>query len=216
MLLISKKYFRLIFAPLVGVLLAASIFFYLKFQESNPDFMLSQAEKKQLDHKEFFEYYGETEPEFPDNIFNSKTIIGIDNNHNGIRDDIDVWINRSAYDFNENKAMRQFARDSQKLLLLCESENSRDIIQADIEQKKSEICLKKMSDYKRKFENYAYNKLKIILFNTEDRKRCIKSLNDQMDQNKYSSLTNSSNFFCNFEIQYYQNVIFGNNDWMKK
>jgi hypothetical protein len=53
---------------------------------------------------------GEAEPTMPDPKENDKTVLGIDTNNNGIRDDIDIWINRTGKTYNERMALRQLAR----------------------------------------------------------------------------------------------------------
>jgi hypothetical protein len=53
---------------------------------------------------------GEVEPPMPNPKDNDKTLLGIDTNNNGIRDDIDIWINRTGKTYNERMALRQLAR----------------------------------------------------------------------------------------------------------
>jgi len=43
-------------------------------------------------------YNGFAEPDFPDLKENNKTIDGIDSNKDGVRDDVEIWINRIADD----------------------------------------------------------------------------------------------------------------------
>lgn len=63
---------------------------------------------------------GEVEPSIPNRAENDKTILGIDSNKNGIRDDIDIWINRTALDYNERMAMRQYAKAYQYKIKVSE------------------------------------------------------------------------------------------------
>lgn len=53
---------------------------------------------------------GFPEPAIPDPKENDKTLLGIDSDDNGIRDDIDIWINRTGTNYNERMALRQVAR----------------------------------------------------------------------------------------------------------
>ncbi len=53
---------------------------------------------------------GEAEPPMPSPSENDKTLLGIDANKNGIRDDIDIWINRTGKTYNERMALRQLAK----------------------------------------------------------------------------------------------------------
>jgi hypothetical protein len=51
-------------------------------------------------------YDGLVEPDFPDEDENNKTLEGVDSNHDGVRDDIEIWINRTADDQYVRAAMR--------------------------------------------------------------------------------------------------------------
>jgi hypothetical protein len=55
---------------------------------------------------------GNMEPNFPDDYGNNKTIIGIDSNGDGVRDDIEIFINRKANNRNERLALKQYAKYS--------------------------------------------------------------------------------------------------------
>ena len=83
------------------------------------DRLMSEALRKQQEHPEIKIFDGEVEPPMPNREENDKTCLGIDTNNNGIRDDIDIWINRTALDYNERMAMRQYARAEQEELRAC-------------------------------------------------------------------------------------------------
>lgn len=50
------------------------------------------------------------EPDFPDEKENNKTLEGVDANHDGVRDDIEIWINRTAEDEYVRWAMKDYYR----------------------------------------------------------------------------------------------------------
>ncbi|MDR0467912.1 MAG: hypothetical protein LBG67_03585 [Campylobacteraceae bacterium] len=55
-------------------------------------------------------------PPMPDKEENDKTLLGIDSNNNGIRDDVEIWIHENS-DHPIRKALyAQIARDNQKIL----------------------------------------------------------------------------------------------------
>ncbi len=54
---------------------------------------------------------GFTEPPMPDNQLNDATLLGIDSNHDGIRDDVEIWINRNIEDKNLRLIFKQMARN---------------------------------------------------------------------------------------------------------
>lgn len=56
---------------------------------------------------------GISEPNFPDLKENNKTLEGVDSNHDGVRDDIEIWINRMA----EDQYVRIALKESYKKLL---------------------------------------------------------------------------------------------------
>jgi hypothetical protein len=206
------KLMKSLIALALSLLLFGGIYLYLKNQDSNYDSLISQAIKIRNDHKEFIDFYGENEPDVPEATANGKDLSGIDANKNGIRDDVDIWINRMAYNLNETKGMRQFARVNQEFLKTCEtrSEASRELLE---KLKKAENCLSSMSDYQRKSKHYSIDKLNIILFNTDSRNQCFKSFSVALNSIQIPA---GKNFDCDFEVQYPDNVVFGNEQWKKE
>ncbi len=53
---------------------------------------------------------GEVEPPMPDPDENKKTVMGVDVNKNGVRDDIEIYINRTYADSNVRMALKQYVR----------------------------------------------------------------------------------------------------------
>lgn len=53
---------------------------------------------------------GEEEPPWPDEDLNSQTILGVDSNHNEVRDDVEIWINRNIPDRNHRMSLKQYVR----------------------------------------------------------------------------------------------------------
>ncbi|MBC7430197.1 MAG: hypothetical protein H7336_16405 [Bacteriovorax sp.] len=62
----------------------------------NPIKKIKLAEEKA--GKPSLAFDGAVEPKFPDEEENNKTLEGVDSNHDGVRDDIEIWINRTAED----------------------------------------------------------------------------------------------------------------------
>jgi len=67
-------------------------------------------ESKKLDKTDNITFFGEAEPPLPTKEEIEDLEIGVDRNNNGIRDDIDIYINRTFKDYNLVMAARQFAR----------------------------------------------------------------------------------------------------------
>lgn len=201
-----NKIFQNSYGIIFGLLVLIAVTVYFKFQENSYDSVIEIAAKKQRDFSEFIDFYGEIEPAFPDKILNAKTLTGVDVNNNGIRDDIDVWIDRSALNQNETKAMRQYSKAKQAWLKACETKTD----SAAIDEKILEAteCLASLSDYQRKEIGYAKKMLDFLIVNTDARKACPIS-------DKHLPIPASKNFHCDFEIQYFNNVVFGNKEWKK-
>lgn len=53
---------------------------------------------------------GVIEPRFPDLNEDIKTVLGIDENANGIRDDIEIWINRKFKSYNHRQALKAYIK----------------------------------------------------------------------------------------------------------
>jgi hypothetical protein len=55
-------------------------------------------------------YDGVREPDFPDRSLNNSTFEGIDSNGDGVRDDVEIWINRTAEDESIRKSKKDVYR----------------------------------------------------------------------------------------------------------
>ena len=59
---------------------------------------------------------GEIEPPMPDPVENNKTVLGVDVNKNDVRDDVEIFINRTYSDSNVRKVMKQYVRDKARFI----------------------------------------------------------------------------------------------------
>lgn len=92
---------------IIGVILL--ILVGLKFYPSEYEKLMKPAiEAKNKNPNLVFD--GEIEPPFPDREENDKTILGVDVNNNGVRDDVDIWINRTFMYADQRKALKQYAK----------------------------------------------------------------------------------------------------------
>lgn len=142
---------------------------------------------------------GEVEPSIPNKTDNDKTILGIDTNKNGIRDDIDIWINRTALDYNERMAMRQYAKDKQFWLKVCSEELVMDVKKAEDGVANSHTCLRSTSNYLRKEDNLIEKYINTITLNTS-RRSCDNFYNKH---SRVVTILNAGDGYlnCNFEIK---------------
>lgn len=108
---------------------------------------------------------GEVEPRMPSNWDNDSTLPGIDANNNGVRDDVEIWINRRWKSSGLRKAFKQYARAIQKMMANYQASDSdlRDV--ATNTYSKAYLCLS---------SNYS----KTIPFHERDDE--IETMRDQM------------------------------------
>ncbi|MDD4975991.1 MAG: hypothetical protein PHY93_16660 [Bacteriovorax sp.] len=145
---------------------------------------------------------GEVEPAMPNPSDNDKTILGIDTNGNGIRDDVDIWINRTALDYNERMAMRQYARAEQDELRVCSLDLKNEASKVVTESMNSSYCLFALGDYKyfrRKHESRA-EKIDGLTISTSERRNCL----GYYDSHSYvagGGNANSSFDHCKFKVE---------------
>lgn len=159
------------------------VLFTWYWEHSKYDRLMSDALKKKKAHPEQKFFDGEAEPPLPNREENDRTILGIDSNKNGIRDDVDIWINRTALDYNERMAMRQYARTIQEDLRICKDVEIEKMSMAQIAATKDEItlvakkyinasqCLSAISD-KQHGERNLERKLEILIKNSKSRLDC--------------------------------------------
>jgi hypothetical protein len=68
-----------------------------------------------------------SEPEMPSHYLNHFTLTGIDSNDNGVRDDVDIWINRVGKTYNERMALRENAKSLTKQMIACDNNDSESV-----------------------------------------------------------------------------------------
>ncbi|MGZ3808316.1 MAG: hypothetical protein ACXVCE_09525 [Bacteriovorax sp.] len=112
-------------------------------------------------------YDGEVEPSIPDKSENDKTVLGIDSNHNGIRDDVDIWINRTARSSNERRAMRQFAREQQQWLKIGINPTRKEVDDVAANEDYAGGCLQFFSTIERGKNNNVDGRILELYDNTE-------------------------------------------------
>lgn len=82
-----------------------------------------------------------SEPEMPSHYLNHFTLTGIDSNDNGVRDDVDIWINRVGKTYNERMALREKARTSNQLLIACNNNDLELVKKLENKATRDTICI---------------------------------------------------------------------------
>jgi hypothetical protein len=168
---------------------------------------------------------GFVEPDFPDEFKNLETIDGIDSNHDGLRDDVEIWINRSEKNEYERIQLKDWARKlfSAHLVFILEGSTDDDFEKTLQELTNSSLCFGSLikvyaeKDKKNSFNRYHYYQetLYKLLFNTGQRKRLVAL----MDGHQYKNFLtfDSENFdHCarGIPTSYIKKVIYLNRkDW---
>ena len=141
------------------------------FMPSEYDKLMQEALIKKNENPTVTVFDDFPEPPMPDRNENEKTILGIDIDKNGIRDDVDIWINRTGKNYNERMALRQMARAEQFRLEVCDLNKYDKSSFACQKPADALVCMKtfyqeKSSDYKEKIWNLTYS--------SRFRKNCLK------------------------------------------
>lgn len=148
---------------------------------------------------------GEVEPPIPSRSENDSSIMGVDANNNDIRDDIDIWINRTGFDYNERMAMRQYAKAQQYWLKVCTENLINDVMKAENESVNSRSCLSAVTDHRFGKIDFLANKIDYLTLNIGKR-------NCEGFYNKHSTVitiknTSNRHLNCKFNVQNLSKVI---------
>lgn len=119
---------------------------------------------------------GVEEPQVPNLTENNSTLSGIDTNKNKLRDDVEIWINRTAKDYNQRMAMRQTAINLEYRLLAA-AENERDImVHAENVSYTDTACL--LFIFGIKEYRAIENRIDKMIYNTKERQDVLKNYNN--------------------------------------
>lgn len=194
-----KKILRNSSVLILSIIVFGLSFFYLKFLDSDYNSLIKQAYKRRDEFPQFVVFDGEYEPAIPDEEKNLKGHLGLDSDHNGIRDDIDIWIDRTGFSFNERMAMKQYAKALQVLLGNCDALKSSQTL-VDLESlSKSRVCLRVISDYERGGKFDSVDMLNKLILNTKLRKACHKD--DFINGIEIMASIELMKMNCHFEVQ---------------
>lgn len=152
---------------------------------------------------------GEEEPPFPDESENNKTLQGVDVNKNGIRDDVDIWINFVGKDRNHRMALKQIAKKLQKIMDVGggNSKESKEQIVQEVYDADSCVSFFERGDL---YEMTASSKVTDLLFNTNIRIDAYKKFHDRVlvyRSSKQGSFNKVEYYFCDFEVENVQKAL---------
>jgi hypothetical protein len=178
---------------------------------SYSDLMSAAYKAKRADPNPNPIFAGEEEPPIPDEDENNKTLLGIDKNQNGIRDDVDIWINRTGKNYNEIMALRQKARGNQAFLKAV-NDNRSEIAEKTMNQALwGDGCIRVIfpSNDRRELSLKLINQANTIIFEPEFR--------EEKAQTFYKYILNYGGGpdggikkdykYCDFKIEEFDSVI---------
>ena len=207
---------------LVAILVFSILFSSCTRKELSSDMFLEPLKKmKEEDKKQGRpapNFDGFTEPEFPSEDENAKSFKGVDSNHDGIRDDLEIWINRMAEDGYVRASMKDYYRRYVTQLEDSFIDKSSDQIQKDILLTQDSFsCLEtslqpRMMDFYKKtgkrIANERVNMMMTILINTEIRQKFVKKMTAFQTSSEIASTKKSSAKYCTALLgEYYSETL---------
>ncbi len=98
----------------------------------NPIKKIKLAERKAGKPNPVFD--GVVEPYFPDEKENNKTLEGVDSNHDGVRDDIEIWINRTAEDQYVRLALKDYYKNMESFFQALDQNLTEEQVHAKLSE----------------------------------------------------------------------------------
>lgn len=119
---------------------------------------------------------GIKEPDIPNMSINDQSLFGIDQNNNKIRDDIEIWINRVALNYNERMMMRQYASDLEYRLNALKTKDNDIISHAESSKYTTSYCIDFIIGRIKGKE--LRQTMQMMVYNTFTRKRLSKEISN--------------------------------------
>lgn len=129
----------------------------------------------------------EVEPQFPDEDENNKTIAGVDKNNNGVRDDVEIWINRTAEDQYIRVQLKDYYKKLFAMYEVFSRSNSSDLEKNELETQLREAmtCVStSLYPYEKMYhlekverDRFYVNSLQTLTFNTSHRLELVSKAN---------------------------------------
>jgi len=173
------------------------------------DKLISNARDDKHNHPEIRVFDGETEPAFPDEARNNETLLGIDENKNGVRDDLDIWINFVGRDRNHRFALRELARVFSERLIAGHEANS-GLIQKSARNFYDARACSLFIEWDFKFEESPSILMTNLVYNTDSRIQTSKnyqSITYIYESNHERMYVGKEFIACKFEIDNLQEII---------
>lgn len=165
---------------------------------------ISDARDNKHKHPEQRFFDGEAEPPFPDENENGKTLLGVDVNYNGIRDDVEIWINFIGKDYNHRMALKMLARSEVKRLIAGDKRIKALKTQAAKDYWDAFLCVRYIEKSIYGLNNYPSLDLLEVVYNTESRIHAYKYLESGSvvyESNNKNLEAGTEYSVCDFKIE---------------
>lgn len=173
------------------------------------DKRISNARDNKHNHPEKRIFDGEVEPPFPDESDNNKTLLGIDSNNNGVRDDLDVWINYVGLDRNHRFALRELVREEAARLKAGQLNDSDAIAQSAKDFYDAQSCATFFERDLKLEDMPTYNMIPLV-YNSSQRLRSYEKYHSRVivykSNNKKLNVSNGY-IVCKFQVEHLDNLI---------
>jgi hypothetical protein len=182
------------------ILITLVVGWRILFYKQESERLLEVAYKEKKKHPEIKTFDGFLEPEIPGKG-NDEGLYGIDSNNNKIRDDIEIWINRTFNNRDERMVARQYAMDLNYKLYAAEKNQGEIIGHSASVAYTTAVCLNYIFNFKK--GSGVMESLALLTYNTTDRKNIL----DNFENFPYSirsvvdgMLLGQAYKGCNFKI----------------
>lgn len=148
---------------------------------------------------------GDPEPKWPGSE-GEKTLEGIDADNDGLRDDVEIWINETIKERNERMAIKQYARDQIKFMMGY-NKSKEEVIKLHNQRMNSNECFNFfwfLSNDPLKEEDHWYSQIvNSKIFNTKERLERHTEVSDILGS--FSYMANYDTYLlgknCEFKIE---------------
>ena len=164
--------------------------------------LMNKALAEKNAHPEAKIFDGEVEPEMPDRKVNDSTLFGVDANRNELRDDVEIWINRTFKDPNIRMAFKNKHKAFQRIMKakVGNSEVSNRLI---LDEAYAVGCAMTFFSEYRDFDNHNTN-LNKLSRNINDRafyyNRIVSYITEPIGGPGYRDINEKRNIYCKFHV----------------
>jgi hypothetical protein len=172
--------------------------------------IIKEAKDNKEKHPEQRVFDGEVEPDFPNESQNDKNLLGVDSNNNGIRDDVETWINFIGHDYNHRMALKMLAKSEVKRLIAGDKDDKFLKTQAAKDYWDAFLCVRYIENSIFGNEVHLSDDLIKIFYNTKKRVKAYEKFDSGtiVYESNVKNIEAGKEFLtCGFKIENLNDVI---------